>query len=77
MEGRKGQRKEGKKKGRKESRMEKGKKKGREKRQIEIACRKKKKAFRTGYMLDSIKNNNCDTKFVLIKLHSPFKNRKE
>lgn len=60
MEGRKGQRKEGKKKGRKESRMEKGKKKGREKRQIEIACRKQK-AFRTGYMLDSIKNNNSVT----------------
>lgn len=58
-------REEGTEEGRKEERKKRKQKGGRkeergEERQIEIAC-KKKKAFRTGYMLDSIENNNSLT----------------
>lgn len=53
---------EGRKEERKKRKQEGGRKEERgEERQIEIACKKKKKAFRTGYMLDSIENNNSLT----------------
>lgn len=68
---RKGVRKKGRKGGRKERSKEE-----RTERQMAITC-KNKNAFRTGYMPDSIKNNVYDANFILIKVHSPFKNRRE